>query len=107
MRARAFVLLGMAGALVVGACSNSSTPKASQSPLTVGKSSTTTANAAALKENVPRPGVKGVTSSTIRVAVITSTTNAVGGKYAQLADGIARVLQARSTMPVASTAASS
>ncbi|HEY1741068.1 MAG TPA: ABC transporter substrate-binding protein, partial [Acidimicrobiia bacterium] len=69
-------------------CSNSSTPKASQSPLTVGKNPTTTANAAALKENVPRPGVKGVTSSTIRVAVITSKTNAVGGKYAQLADGI-------------------
>ncbi|HEY3834370.1 MAG TPA: ABC transporter substrate-binding protein [Acidimicrobiia bacterium] len=88
MRARAFVVLGMAGALVAGACSNSSSPKTAQTALTVGKNPTTTANAAALKENVPRPGVKGVTSSAIRVAVITSTTNAVGGKYAQLADGI-------------------
>ncbi len=88
MRLRAFVVLGVVGALFAGACSNSSTTKNSQAPLTTSNSPLTTASVQDLKTNVPRPGVKGVTDSTIRVAVITSTTNPVGGKYKQLADGM-------------------
>ncbi len=52
------------------------------------KTPQTTATAADLTKNVPRPGVKGVTDSTIRVAVITAKTNPIGGKYHEFIDGI-------------------
>ena len=54
----------------------------------VGNTPQTTATAADLTKNVSRPGVKGVTDSTIRVAVITAKTNPIGGKYHEFIDGI-------------------
>ena len=48
----------------------------------------TTASSADLTKNVPRPGVKGVTDTTIRVAVITAKTNPIGGRYHEFIDGI-------------------
>ena len=54
----------------------------------VGNTPQTTASAADLTKNVPRPGVKGVTATTIRVAVITAKTNPIGGRYHEYIDGI-------------------
>jgi ABC-type branched-subunit amino acid transport system substrate-binding protein len=75
-------------AMIVAACSNSKSQNEAQTTLTAPKTTQTTASASQLKENVPRPNVKGVTSTEIRVAAITSKTNPVGGKYHQLVDGM-------------------
>jgi ABC-type branched-subunit amino acid transport system substrate-binding protein len=88
MRAPRVVVTALAIAMLAAACSNSSSSKNSQVTLTVPKSPLTTASAADLKKHVALPGVKGVTDTAINVAVITSKTNPVGGKYVQLADGI-------------------
>ena len=85
----AVVLLGLAAA----ACGNSKSQTAPPTTVPVGNTPLTTASAADLTKNVPRPGVKGVTASTIRVAVITAKTNPIGGKYHEFIDGIQRVLQ--------------
>jgi branched-chain amino acid transport system substrate-binding protein len=89
MRARRWVVGAVL--LVVGlvGCSNSKSQGAS--PTTAGSLSgtpVTTASAADLARNVARPGVKGVTGSTIRVAVITAKTNPIGGRYHEYIDGI-------------------
>jgi ABC-type branched-subunit amino acid transport system substrate-binding protein len=89
MRARRLIVATTLSALVIGACGNSKegtgTTTAAPSP---GNTPHTTASAAELKQNVARPGVPGVTSDSIRVSVITATTNPLGGKYHQLIDGI-------------------
>ena len=74
--------------VAVAACGNSKSQTAP--PTTVAPSNTplTTASAAELTQNIARPGVKGVTSTTIRVAVITAKTNPIGGRYHEYIDGI-------------------
>lgn len=87
MRARLLVgavLLGVAFA----ACGNSKSQTAPPTTVAPSKTPLTTASAADLTKNVPRPGVRGVTNSTIRVAVITATTNPIGGRYHEYIDGI-------------------
>jgi branched-chain amino acid transport system substrate-binding protein len=74
--------------VVVGACGNSKSQTSSSTTVTTGNVPQTTASAADLSKHVARPGVRGVTDSTIRVAVITATTNPIGGKYHQYIDGI-------------------
>jgi ABC-type branched-subunit amino acid transport system substrate-binding protein len=88
MRSRHVVAFAVALVVLVAACGNSKSSGGAQTPLTTGKTPQTTASASDLTKNVPRPGVKGVTDKTIRVAVITSKTNPVGGKYHQYIDGI-------------------
>ncbi len=88
MRSRHLLTVGVALVVLVAACGNSKSSNTSATTLTTSKTPQTTASAADLTKNVPRPGVKGVTDTTIRVAVITSKTNPVGGKYHQYIDGI-------------------
>lgn len=88
MRARRLVTTAALLALITAACGNSSSGTKGATAHTVPKTPMTTASAADLGKNVPRPGVKGVTDSTIRAAVITATTNPIGGKYHQMIDGI-------------------
>lgn len=88
MRTRHVLTLTVALVVLVAACGNSKSTGSAQPTLTSGKTPQTTASAADLTKNVPRPGVKGVTDKAIRVAVITSKTNPVGGKYHQYIDGI-------------------
>jgi branched-chain amino acid transport system substrate-binding protein len=78
------VLLSVA----LAACGNSKSQTAGPTTVPVGNTPQTTANAADLTKNVPRPGVKGVTDTTIRVAVITAKTNPIGGRYHEFIDGI-------------------
>lgn len=82
------LLVGLVIALVTAACGNSKSQNQSATPLTTSKSPQTTATAQDLTKHLPRPGVKGVTGTTIRVAAITSTTNPIGGKDHQLIDGM-------------------
>ncbi len=88
MRARKVLVGGLLLALIAAACGNSKSNNTANSTLTTSKTPLTTASAADLTRNVPRPGVKGVTASAINVAVITSKTNPLGGKYGQYVDGI-------------------
>src|SRR5947209_2779283 len=90
MRARKFVVVGILLALVAAACGNSkSQSKSSTTPTTQAGVTTTTAGQADLCKFTPNPQ-PGVDDSKkqIRVSVITTKTNPVGGKYAQFADGI-------------------
>jgi ABC-type branched-subunit amino acid transport system substrate-binding protein len=90
MRSR-ILAAGAALALLAVACSNSSSGK--QAALTTptgssSKTSVTEVTGAALKKNIPLPGVPGVTSTEIQVAVITAGTNPLAGDYTTFADGI-------------------
>jgi ABC-type branched-subunit amino acid transport system substrate-binding protein len=75
--------------VLVAACSNSKSQQAAEGAVQPkGKVSPTTANASELRTNVPRNGVKGVTPTTIRVAVITSKTNPTGTRFHAFIDGV-------------------
>jgi ABC-type branched-subunit amino acid transport system substrate-binding protein len=88
-RSRRPFVAAIALVVLVAACGNSkSSGGAAPTTPSGGSTSQTTASGADLSKNVPRLGVKGVTDKTIRVAVITSKTNPVGGKYHQYIDGI-------------------
>ncbi len=78
------VLLGVA----LAACGNSKSQTSSPTTRSSSNTPVTTASAADLTRNVPRPGVRGVTDTTIRVAVITAKTNPIGGRYHEFIDGI-------------------
>src|SRR5882757_6779050 len=78
------VLLGVSTA----ACGNSKSQTSGPTTSPLSNTPLTTASAADLTKNIPRPGVKGVTDSTIRVAVITAKTNPIGGRYHEFIDGI-------------------
>jgi branched-chain amino acid transport system substrate-binding protein len=87
MRAR-IVAIGAVIALTVAACGNSeSDNKPTTQPTNPGGSSVTTVGAADLQKNVP-VDAPGVSDDEIGVAVITATTNFLGGYYGEYADGI-------------------
>jgi branched-chain amino acid transport system substrate-binding protein len=75
-------------AVSAAACGNSKSQTSGPTTSPLSNTPLTTASAADLTKNVPRPGVKGVTDSTIRVAVITAKTNPIGGRYHEFIDGI-------------------
>jgi ABC-type branched-subunit amino acid transport system substrate-binding protein len=87
MRTRRFLALIVAAALTA-ACGNADDDSGSETPGTTSGTPLTTASAADLSKNVPRPGVAGVTDKEIRVAVITAKTNPIGGRYHEYIDGI-------------------
>ncbi len=72
----------------LAACGNSKSQTAPTTTAPASDTPVTTASAADLTKNVPRPGVKGVTDTSIRVAVITAKTNPIGGRYHEFIDGI-------------------
>ncbi|MDQ1382608.1 MAG: hypothetical protein QOJ71_3327, partial [Actinomycetota bacterium] len=78
------VLVSVAAA----ACGNSKSQNTSPTTSPLSNTPLTTASAADLTRNVARPGVRGVTNTTIRVAVITAKTNPIGGRYHEFIDGI-------------------
>jgi ABC-type branched-subunit amino acid transport system substrate-binding protein len=81
------VIAAVTAAVLTGAsCGNSESDSTARST-TEGGSPATTASAEDLAKNVP-VDEPGVTSDSIGVAVITSTTNILGGKYGEYADGI-------------------
>jgi len=84
---RLLVLLVLLGVSAT-ACGNSKSQTSGPTTSPLSNTPLTTASAADLTKNVPRPGVKGVTDSTIRVAVITAKTNPIGGRYHEFIDGI-------------------
>ena len=86
MRARN-VIAGVAMVLVVAACGNAGSSKASDSTLPIATGPTTTVSSADLRKNVPVTA-PGVTSTEIKVASITAKTNNLTGSYAPLVDGI-------------------
>ena len=89
MRARQLLASGVLLALVAAACGNSSSDGTSQTSRGPGTAPQTTATQSDLTKFVPSRE-KGVDDSNkeIRVAVVTSKTNPIGGKYAQYADGV-------------------
>jgi branched-chain amino acid transport system substrate-binding protein len=74
--------------VAVAACGNSKSQTAPTTTVVSGNTPQTTASPADLTKDVPRPGVKGVTDTSIRVAVITAKTNPIGGRYHEFIDGI-------------------
>jgi branched-chain amino acid transport system substrate-binding protein len=88
MRTRRLLVGVVLLSVALAACGNSKSQSAPPTTVPVGNTPQTTASAADLTKNVSRPGVKGVTDSTIRVAVITAKTNPIGGKYHEFIDGI-------------------
>jgi ABC-type branched-subunit amino acid transport system substrate-binding protein len=87
MRARV-VAAGLAMIFVVAACGNSESAKTSDEPTgTTVPGGIQPVSEADQKKNVPIDE-EGVTDTEIGVAVITSTTNIIGGRYAEYADGI-------------------
>jgi ABC-type branched-subunit amino acid transport system substrate-binding protein len=89
MRARPLLASAVLLALLAAACGNSKSQSGTSSTTkAVGNTPQTTASSADLTKNVPRPGVPGVTDTTIRVAVITAKTNPIGGRYHEYIDGI-------------------
>jgi ABC-type branched-subunit amino acid transport system substrate-binding protein len=84
LRVCVVVLLSVAAA----ACGNSKSQNSSPTTSPLSNTPLTTASAADLTRNVARPGVRGVTNTTIRVAVITAKTNPIGGRYHEFIDGI-------------------
>ena len=89
MRGRGLVVATVVVGLFAAACTNSKSNQVSTAPVTTGgATSQTTASAQDLAKNVPLPGVKGVTDSTIRIAAITSKTNPIGLNYGTLVDGM-------------------
>src|SRR5450755_1885254 len=73
--------------LLVAACGNAGSSKASDSTTPAVNGPTTTASPADLTKNLPVKA-PGVSSSEIKVAVITAKTNNLTGSYAPLVDGI-------------------
>ncbi len=88
MRVRKFVVSVAVLSLTAAACANSSSTTPAKSTKAPSGGSTTSAGAADFNKHVARPGVKGVTYKTIRVAVITAKTNPIGGRYHEYIDGI-------------------
>jgi branched-chain amino acid transport system substrate-binding protein len=88
MRSRRLFAAVVLISLAAAACGNSKSQTAAPTTVPVGNTPMTTASAADLAKNLPRPGVKGVTATTIRVAVITAKTNPIGGRYHEFIDGI-------------------
>jgi ABC-type branched-subunit amino acid transport system substrate-binding protein len=88
MRSRRLLIGVVLLSVAVAACGNSKSQTSSPTTLPLGNTPLTTASAADLAKIVPRPGVRGVTDSTIRVAVITAKTNPIGGRYHEFIDGI-------------------
>ena len=86
MRARSLVA-GVAMILIVGACGNAGSSKASDTTAPGPTGPTTTASPADLQKNVPVTA-PGVTSTEIKVASITAKPNNLTGSYAPLVDGI-------------------
>jgi ABC-type branched-subunit amino acid transport system substrate-binding protein len=74
--------------VALAACGNSKSQTSSPTTSPLSNTPLTTASAADLTKNVKRPGVRGVTDTTIRVAVITAKTNPIGGRYHEFIDGI-------------------
>jgi hypothetical protein len=88
--ARRLAVVGVALALLAGACGNSGSSKANDSavPSTVkGSTGITEVTGAALQQNDPVKA-PGVTSTQIGVASITSTTNILGGLYGAFTEGV-------------------
>ncbi len=82
------VVVGIAVALVAGACGNSSTAKPAPSTSPPGGSSgVTEVTGPDLTKNVA-VSAQGVTDKEIHVAVITATTNILGGLYGEYTNGI-------------------
>jgi ABC-type branched-subunit amino acid transport system substrate-binding protein len=73
--------------LLVAACGNAGSSKASDSTAPAVNGPTTTASPADLTKNLPVKA-PGVSSNEIKVAVITAKTNNLTGSYAPLVDGI-------------------
>ena len=88
MRAHRLVVAGLAAALLAAACGNSKSGETSSTTGRSGSTPTSTAAPGDLTKKVPRPGIKGVTDSTIGVTAITAKTNPLGGKYYEFVDGI-------------------
>jgi branched-chain amino acid transport system substrate-binding protein len=89
MRSRRFLVgVVLFGLVAAAACGNSKSQSAPPTTVPLGNTPETTASAADLTKDVPRPGVPGVTDTTIRVAVITAKTNPIGGKYHEMIDGV-------------------
>jgi branched-chain amino acid transport system substrate-binding protein len=88
MRSRRLFAAVVLISLAAAACGNSKSQTAAPTTVPLGNTPLTTASAADLAKNVPHPGVKGVTDTTIRVAVITAKTNPIGGRYHEFIDGI-------------------
>jgi ABC-type branched-subunit amino acid transport system substrate-binding protein len=87
MRARV-VAAGIAIILIAAACGNSESAKPSSSGSgTTVPGGVKEVSEADQKKNVPNTS-EGVTDSEIGVAVITSTTNIIGGRFGEYADGI-------------------
>src|SRR5882724_5757766 len=88
MRTRHLVAGLMLLSVAAAACGNSKSQTADSTTAATSGSPQTTASPVDLTKNVARPGVPGVTATTIRVAVITATTNPIGGRYHEYIDGI-------------------
>ena len=86
MRSR-ILAAGAVVALLTVACGNAGSGKATNTTLPPKSGPATTASPEQLKENHP-VNAPGVTSTEIKVAAITSKTNAITGSYAPLVDGI-------------------
>src|SRR5262249_21747866 len=87
MRQRRLVAVALAGALLLAACGNSGSSKASTNDSPTSGTPATSASAADLNKFV-HISAPGVSDSEIHVAVITDATNILGGHYKELADGI-------------------
>ncbi len=83
------VVVGIAVALLAGACGNSASSKPTQSTQPPGGNPTgVTEMTGADRQKKDPVSAPGVTDSQIGVAVITAATNILGGLYAEYADGI-------------------
>src|SRR3954471_13855465 len=86
MRFRGPAVLVVIGALFAASCGNSSdNPKTANTPASTSAGATTTT--ADLTKHDPISET-GVTDKEIRVSVVASITNPLGGKYGALADGV-------------------
>jgi branched-chain amino acid transport system substrate-binding protein len=88
MRTRRLLVGVVLSIVAAAACGNSKSQTAAPTTLAPSNTPVTTASAADLAKNLPRPGVRGVTDKTIRIAVITAKTNPIGGRYHEYIDGI-------------------
>jgi branched-chain amino acid transport system substrate-binding protein len=87
MRARRIMVLGIAIATLATGCGNSDSDQRADETDNTGGGPATTVSQEDLQKNVPVKA-PGVTDDQIGVAVITSTTNILGGRYGEFADGI-------------------
>src|SRR5258707_1416143 len=82
-------VLGVALALLVAACGNSKSQNtAPTTPVNTGPVATTVPSADLQKFVAGRGAGVDDAKKQIRIAVITTKTNPIGGKYAQFADGL-------------------